>query len=43
MACGLEIVIDAADKLKKNGLNNIVFLLVGDGASKKELQQKANR
>jgi colanic acid biosynthesis glycosyl transferase WcaI len=41
MACGLDIVIDAADILKKNGLHNVVFLLVGDGASKKELQKKS--
>jgi colanic acid biosynthesis glycosyl transferase WcaI len=41
MACGLEIVLQAAEILKKSGLNNIVFLLVGDGASKKELKQQA--
>jgi len=41
MACGLEIVVEAADKLKQKGQHNIVILLVGDGASKKQLETLA--
>jgi glycosyltransferase involved in cell wall biosynthesis len=41
MACGLEVVIEAAGILKKRGLNEAVFLLVGDGASRKGLERQA--
>jgi glycosyltransferase involved in cell wall biosynthesis len=41
MACGLDVVIEAAEILKKDGIHNIVFLLVGEGASKKELEKKS--
>jgi len=41
MACGLEIVLDAAQILLETGRNDILFLLVGDGAQKSELERKA--
>ncbi|MDX9972401.1 MAG: glycosyltransferase family 4 protein [FCB group bacterium] len=41
MACGLEIVLDAAQKLKERGVGDIAFLLVGDGASRKDLEAQA--
>lgn len=41
MACGLEIVLDAAQKLKECGIGDIAFLLVGDGASRKGLEEQA--
>lgn len=40
MACGLEVVIDAAAQLKAAGVQDIHFLLVGDGASRERLQQQ---
>ncbi len=41
MAHGLETVIEAAGQLKANGRQDIVFLLVGDGARKSELEKLA--
>jgi glycosyltransferase involved in cell wall biosynthesis len=41
MACGLEVVLEAAKKLKGRGITDVVFFLVGDGASRKELESKA--
>lgn len=41
MACGLHVVLDAADILRKEGCNRIVFVLVGDGACREELQKAA--
>lgn len=41
MACGLNIVLDAARKLKNRGIEDLVFMLVGDGASRKELEAEA--
>ena len=41
MACGLEVVIEAARKLKQMGRENIAFLIVGDGARRDELQKMA--
>jgi glycosyltransferase involved in cell wall biosynthesis len=43
MACGLDIVLRAADALRHKGRNDIVFLLVGDGAVREELQAEAER
>lgn len=37
MACGLEIVLEAAQTLKERGIDDVVFMLVGDGASRKDL------
>jgi len=39
MACGLDIVIEAARQLNSAGRNDIAFLLVGDGADKKRLEE----
>jgi glycosyltransferase involved in cell wall biosynthesis len=41
MAHGLEVVIRAAQELKKRSNSNIVFLIVGDGACKNTIEQKA--
>ena len=41
MACGLKVVLEASEILKKQGKNDIVFLLIGGGATKDELEQKA--
>lgn len=41
MACGLEIVLEAARKLKERGIEDIVLMLVGDGASRKSLEKQA--
>jgi hypothetical protein len=40
MACGLEILIEAAWELKERGISDIVFFLVGDGASRRNLETK---
>lgn len=42
MAHGLETVLDAAEKLKADGRDDIGFLLVGDGARRESLQQEAD-
>jgi len=41
MACGLDVVIDAAEKLRFGNNGRIAFLLVGDGARRRELEQLA--
>lgn len=41
MASGLHIVLDAAKRLKEQGIHDVVFLLVGDGAFRASLQQQA--
>lgn len=41
LAQGLDVVVDAADRLRDNG--NIVFMLVGEGAEKARLKDKAQR
>lgn len=41
MACGLEIVLEAAQKMKDRGIADIVFMLVGDGASRKDIEAQA--
>ena len=43
MACGLDVVLRAAETLRRKGRNDIVFLLVGDGAVRQELQTEAER
>ncbi|MCQ2394780.1 MAG: glycosyltransferase family 4 protein [Kiritimatiellae bacterium] len=40
MACGLEVVLDAAEKLKDE---NVVFAIVGDGAHRATLEAEAKR
>jgi glycosyltransferase involved in cell wall biosynthesis len=41
MACGLNVVLDTAAKLKENNRNDIVFMIVGDGASRNDLENEA--
>lgn len=41
MACGLATVLTAARILKDTGRNDIVFLLIGDGAERENLQRQA--
>lgn len=41
MACGLRSVLQAADQLKKEGNENVVFLLAGDGAQREALEDEA--
>ena len=41
MACGLDVVLRAAGMLKERGDSKIVFLLVGDGASREALEREA--
>jgi glycosyltransferase involved in cell wall biosynthesis len=41
MASGLDVVLGAARRLKQQGRDDIAFLLVGDGAVRTELEQKA--
>ena len=43
MAHGLDVVLKAASILKAKGRNDIRFLLVGDGASRQNLQKGAAR
>jgi colanic acid biosynthesis glycosyl transferase WcaI len=43
MACGLDVVLRAAETLRRKGRDDIVFLLVGDGAVREELQAEAER
>ncbi len=41
MAHGLEVVLDAAERMREAGREDIVFLLVGDGAERQRLQEEA--
>lgn len=41
MAHGLEVVIEAARRLKQQGREDIAFCLVGDGASREALERRA--
>lgn len=43
MAHGLDVVLDAAQILKDQGRDDIVFWLVGEGARKAELEAEATR
>lgn len=43
MACALDVVLRAATMLKQRGRNDILFLLVGDGAAREELEAEARR
>lgn len=42
-ANGLELVLDAADRLRHEARDDIRILLIGDGPSKERLQQQAQR
>lgn len=41
MACGLEVVLEAAELLKSRNFHDMAFLLVGDGASRRTLEARA--
>ena len=41
MGCGLAVVLRAAEKLRAMGRRDVVFLLVGDGAVREELEREA--
>jgi len=41
MACGLRVVLDAARILRERGVDDVVFLLVGDGAARQDLEAQA--
>lgn len=41
MACGLDVVLRAAEQLRSNGRGDVRFLLVGDGATRKDLEKQA--
>jgi hypothetical protein len=41
MASGLDIVLRAADQMKRAGCKDVVFMLVGDGAVLKDLRNEA--
>ena len=41
MAHGLEVVVEAAARLKQEGRRDIAFLIVGDGANRERLQSMA--
>jgi len=41
MACGLHVVLDAAAMLKQRAVDDVVFLLVGDGAQRAPLVDQA--
>jgi glycosyltransferase involved in cell wall biosynthesis len=43
MACGLDVVLRAAQLLRTAGRNDIRFALVGDGAVRQELETEARR
>lgn len=43
MAHGLEVVLEAAELLKRQGRDEVVFWLVGEGARKAELETQAKR
>ncbi len=41
LSCGLDIVLRAARSLQEKGIDDVVFLLVGDGATRDELESQA--
>jgi len=43
MAHGLEVVLEAAEILRRQGRDDISFCLVGDGSSRERLQQQAQQ
>ena len=43
MAHGLEVVLHAAERLKKQGRSDVRFLIVGDGANRRALEEEAQR
>lgn len=43
MACGLEVALEAGRRLKDRGRHDIALLLVGDGAQRQALEDRAER
>jgi glycosyltransferase involved in cell wall biosynthesis len=47
MACGLEVVLEAAEKMStkcgSEGVRDVVFVIVGDGAHRAQLEEDAKR
>lgn len=43
MASGLEVVLDAAERLGDDGRDDIAFLMIGDGAVRADLEAEARR
>ncbi len=43
MACGLRVVLEAARILRDRNVRDIVFLLVGDGAAREDLEARARK
>lgn len=41
MACGLHVVLDAAEQLQKEGDEHIRFVIVGDGAVREDLEKES--
>jgi hypothetical protein len=41
MGCGLSVVLRAAEQLRARGRSDVVFLLVGDGAVREDLEREA--
>jgi len=41
MGCGLSVVLRAAEALREKGRRDVVFLLVGDGAVREDLEREA--
>jgi len=43
MAHGLEVVLDAAERLRRQGRNDVAFWIVGDGAERERLEAERER
>ena len=43
MACGLEVAVRAGAELRDAGIDEVAFLLIGDGAIRAELEDEARR
>jgi glycosyltransferase involved in cell wall biosynthesis len=43
MACGLNVVLEAAQALQQQGREDIALVLVGDGAQRQELEERAKQ
>jgi len=43
LACGLDVVLRAAETIQRKGRNDVVFVLVGDGAVREGLEAEAGR
>ena len=43
MACGLQVIIESAKQLQKMGHHDVHFLLVGDGASRAQLESEVQQ